>query len=301
MTSSPPPARLSRRVRLATRSSPLARWQTEFVASALRAASSDLEVELVDVTTLGDRDRSRPLHELGGQGVFVKEVQAAVLDGAADAAVHSAKDLPAQPAQGLVIAALPPRGNPFDALVGSTLDALAPGATVATGSVRRRVQLAEARGDLQFEELRGNIGTRLQRIPTGGAIVVAMAALERLGLEDQAAEVLTAKRMLPQVGQGAIAVECRVDDERARELLALIDDARTRRRVEAERAYLAALGGGCTLPVAAYAIETPGGALDLEGLIAGPDGAIHRHRSQGNDPGALGRTVAGALLDIVAS
>ena len=184
-----------------------------------------LAVELVLITTSGDQRRDVPVWELGGQGVFVKEVQAAVLDGRADLAVHSAKDLPSWTAEGLVLEAVLERADARDALVGSRLADLQPGALVATGSVRRRAQLAWVRPDLTFAGLRGNIGTRLDRVPDGGAVVVAAAALARLGLLGRAAEILPPAIMLPQVGQGAIAVECRAGDGDTRAALAAIDDA----------------------------------------------------------------------------
>ncbi len=243
MTVTPP-------LRLATRSSAQATAQAEAVADALRAGG--VEVELVFVETMGDRRLDVPLHTIGGQGVFVKEVQYAVLDGRADLAVHSAKDLPSTPADGLVIAAFCERRTPSDALVGSTLDDLPPGATVATGSVRRRAQLTAARPDLEFAELRGNIQTRLGKLPEGGAIVMAVAALEILGLTDRIAEVLDPTRFVPAVGQGCVAVECRTDDATTRAAVATVDHRPTRQAVEVERAYLAELGSGCSLPVAAH-------------------------------------------------
>jgi hydroxymethylbilane synthase len=211
-------------LRLATRGSALARWQAEEVARLLRQAEAATAVELVTVETTGDRRQDVPVWEMGGQGVFVKEVQAAVLEGRADAAVHSAKDLPSVSAPGLLIAAIPPRADPRDALVGSTLDRLPPGARVATGSVRRRAQLAWLRPDLTFVGLRGNIATRLERVPPGGAVVVAAAAVQRLGLADQVSELLEVAVMLPQVGQGALGIECRAGDEATIEVLASIDD-----------------------------------------------------------------------------
>src|SRR5580704_1977506 len=185
-------------LRVATRGSDLARWQATFVADRLRTAHPDLTVELVVVSTTGDRRQDLPVWEIGGQGVFVKEVQAAVLEGRADVAVHSAKDLPSTSAPGLLLAAFPGRADPRDALVGAPLAALGPGALVATGSVRRRAQLAWVRPDLTFTGLRGNVATRLDRVPAGGAAVVAAAALERLGLADRAAEILAVEVMLPQ-------------------------------------------------------------------------------------------------------
>jgi hydroxymethylbilane synthase len=233
-------------------------------------ARSDVDVELVFVDTTGDRRQDVPLHQIGGQGVFVKEVQRAVLEGIADVAVHSAKDLPSDPADGLTIAAFCERRDPRDALVGRRLDELARGATVATGSVRRRAQLAHLRPDLTFVELRGNIHTRLSKLPVDGALVMAVAALEVLDLTEHIAERLDVETMVPAVGQGCVAVECRADDDTTAELLAAVDDARTRRAVEVERAYLAELGAGCSLPVGAHVTEGV-----LRGFLAGPDAVPH--------------------------
>ena len=239
-------------IRIATRRSRQATTQSEDVASQLRAAG--FETELVLVETLGDRTQADnvPLHAIGGQGVFVKEVQRAVLDGRADVAVHSAKDLPATDADGLEIGAFVARRSAADVLIGNTLDGLAEGAPVATGSVRRRAQLRLVRPDLEFRELRGNIPTRLERIPDGGAIVMALAALEVLGMSDRADDLLDPTRFVPAIGQGCVAVECRIGDRDIADALAAIDDAPTRRAVTIERAYLAELGAGCSLPVGAY-------------------------------------------------
>jgi hydroxymethylbilane synthase len=283
-------------VRVATRGSALARWQASHVAQLLGG-----DAELVVVETLGDRDTSTSLDRLGGQGVFVKEVQAAVIDGRADLAVHSAKDLPSAPslaAPGLVLACVPERGDPRDALVGGRLDGLGPGATVATGSARRRALLADLRPDLTFSDLRGNIATRLDRRPPGGAVVVAMAALERLGLADRADEVLDPRVFVPQVGQGALAVECRADDGGTRERLAALEHGPTRRAVDAERAWLATLGGGCDLPAGAHAVVRGDGRLHLTAVLASPDGrVVLRASAEGDDPVALGSSLADRLLD----
>ena len=273
-------------VRLATRGSALARWQAEHVAAQLRDVDPDLDVQLVVVETTGDARTDVPLHELGGQGVFVKEVQQAVLDGRADAAVHSAKDLPTgPPPAGLILAAVPRRGDPRDAMVGSSLDDLPLGAVVATGAVRRRAQLAERRPDLVFTELRGNIDTRLGKVPAGGAIVVAVAALERLGRIADAAECLDVDVMVPQVGQGALAVECRIDDGRLRKRLEAVESSIDRRFVELERAFLAELGGGCDRPVGAHACLDDDGQLVLFSFLTGPEG-VWRDRRHGaaSDP-----------------
>ena len=241
------------RLRIATRSSAQASTQARAVADALRNATGR-EVELVFVDTIGDRTQSAgvPLHSIGGQGVFVKEVQRAVLDGRADLAVHSAKDLPSETADGLVIAAFTERRDPRDVLIGSSLDALGVGATVATGSVRRRAQLSAVRPDLEFAELRGNIGTRLEKVPAGGAVVMALAALQILELTDRVDDVLDIEGFIPAVGQGCVAVECRAGDEATVAALSSVDHLPTRRAVEIERAFLAELGSGCSLPVAGH-------------------------------------------------
>jgi hydroxymethylbilane synthase len=280
-------------LRLATRGSPLALWQARRVADLLGS-----DTVLVPVETAGDRLWDRPVWELGGQGVFVKEVQAAVLDGRADAAVHSAKDLPSAPTPGLTLVAVPERADPRDVLVGSRLADLAPGAAVATGSVRRRAQLAWVRPDLTFTSLRGNIATRLERVPPGGAVVVAAAALARLGLRPAPAEALDPAVMLPQVGQGAIAVECREGDEVAAAALGAIDRPDAHRAVEAERAFLSRLGGGCDVPVGALA-TVEGSSLRLSALIASGDGRVLLRDAAeaplGQGP-ALGTALAERLL-----
>lgn len=245
--------------------------QSQAVADQL--ASAGVSVELVEVQTTGDRRLDVPLHSIGGQGVFVKEVQRAVLDGRADLAVHSAKDLPSTPEDGLVIGAFGARRSSNDALVGCRLDELAAGATVATGSVRRRAQLGDARPDLEFVELRGNIGSRLEKVPDGGAIVMAVAALQILGLTDHIAEELDPTRFVPAVGQGSVAVECRADDVWTIAALADVDHPATRRAVEVERAFLAELGSGCSLPVGAHVADAR-----LWCFLADPvRGVVRRH------------------------
>lgn len=239
-------------VRIATRGSAQARTQAESVGAALAAANPGLSVEYVFIETQGDVNQATPLHQMGGQGIFVKEVQRAVLDGRADVAVHSAKDLPSQQAEGLEISAFTERRSANDVLVGLPLAGLAPGATVATGSVRRRAQLRRARPDLNFVELRGNIQTRLGRIPENGSIVMARAALEILGLTSRIAEDLDLDLAVPMVGQGCVAVETRVSDAETVDAVSRIDHARTRLAVEAERAFLLELGAGCSAPVAAH-------------------------------------------------
>lgn len=285
------------RLRAATRGSPLARWQAGHVAALLAADHPGVEVEAVVVRTTGDRLVDRPLSELGGKGVFVKEVQSAVLDGRADLAVHSAKDLPSTTPEGLVIAAVPERADARDALVGGRLADLAPGARIATGSARRRSQLAAHRPDLTFVGLRGNMDTRIAAAPGHGAVVVAQAALDRLGRSGEAAEVLDPSIVLPQAGQGTLVVECRADDGATRALLARIDHEPSRRTLWAERAFLAELGGDCDLPAGAHAV-VDGDGVHIEGLVASLDGhVVLRHRVAGTDPAGAGRAVARYLLD----
>ena len=283
----PPP------VRIATRGSRLARWQSERVAARL-----GVETELVVVSTLGDRRTDVPIWTIGGTGVFVKEVQQAVLDGRAHLAVHSAKDLPSRTAAGLRLAAVPERADPRDALVGRRLDDIPAGGQIGTGSVRRRAQLAAARPDLSFASLRGNIETRVSKAAEFDAVVVAVAALERLGLTDQIAETLDPAVVLPQVAQGALAVECRDDDPDTLALLATIDDPSAHAAVDAERAFLRSLGGGCDLPCGALAEVRPDGGVAVEVLLATHDGkTVLRTSWQGDEPEAVGSEAARILLE----
>ncbi|MEM9034204.1 MAG: hydroxymethylbilane synthase [Actinomycetota bacterium] len=285
-------------LRVATRGSELARWQAEHVGSVLRATTG-LDVELVLVSTTGDQRPDVPIGELSGTGVFVKEVQNAVLDGRADLAVHSAKDLPSSfDAPGLVLASVPERGEARDALVGRSLGGLAEGATIATGSARRQAQIANLRPDLRFVGLRGNIATRVAAVERDDvdAVPVALVALERLGLTAQVAEVLEIEWCIPQVGQGALAVECRHDDGATLEALAAIESESARRAVDTERAFLATLGGGCDLPVGAHAVVAEGGGLELVGMLAARDGSrVLVDRVEGDDP-AVGAQLAEQLL-----
>jgi hydroxymethylbilane synthase len=234
-------------IRIATRASRLAVWQAEHVAGLLRQAAPDRSVELMRVSTSGDEDRTRPLAEMGGVGVFTREVQHAVLDGRADIAVHSLKDLPTEAAPGLVLAGTPLRAPRFDALVLpngrriESLDALAPAARIGTGSLRRRAQLLHVRPDVMMCDVRGNVETRLRRLDAGEyeAIVLAQAGLERLGLDGRVSLVLEPPLMYPAVGQAAIGVECRANDGELIALLERINDGATRSETAAERACLA--------------------------------------------------------------
>jgi hydroxymethylbilane synthase len=255
-------------IRIATRSSPQAWGQASAVAEALVARG--YQTQLVAVETTGDQQLDVPLHVIGGQGVFVKEVQRAVLDGRCDIAVHSAKDLPSVTQPGLVIGAMMARRSPADALIGARLEDLGPAAVVASGSVRRRAQLARRRPDLEFVELRGNIAARLAKVPAGGAIVMAVAALEVLGQTDLITEILSPAIHVPAVGQGCVAVETRADAPEIIEALRAIEDATTRNAVEVERAFLAELGSGCSLPVGAWCCEGR-----LHTFLAAADGARH--------------------------
>jgi hydroxymethylbilane synthase len=255
-------------------------------------------VRVVTTDTAGDRMSDVPISELGGKGVFATEVQRLVLDGRADVAVHSAKDLPAVTGDGLALAAVPPRGDPRDALVGATLADLPQGATVATGSLRRRVQLAALRPDLRFAELRGNMETRLTKVPSDGAIVVAAVALARLGLGDRLTQVFEVDTMIPQVGQGALALETRADDAHTIGLIASLEHPLSRHEVECERAFLAELGGDCTLPAGALASAAgrAKGELRFRAVLADEGGVLHAADETGLDGIELGASVARALL-----
>jgi hydroxymethylbilane synthase len=280
-------------LRVATRGSALARWQAERVVARL-----DQPAELVIVSTTGDRDTSSTIHALGGTGVFVKEVQDTVRRGDADVAVHSAKDLPPLTPDGLRLVAIPERGDPRDALVGARLEELPTGARVGTGSVRRRAQLAALRPDLTFGELRGNIPTRLEKAADFDAVVMAAAALDRLDRADRIAERLAPSTLLPQVAQGALAVECRADDATTLAALAAIDDPVVAAEVAAERAFLAELGGGCSLPCGALARRADDGTLTVDALLASLDGrVVLRATVTGTEPDELGRELARRILD----
>lgn len=276
-------------IRIATRGSDLARWQADHVGSLLG------DYELVVVSTEGDRRADVPLAAMGGKGVFVKEVQAAVLEGRADLAVHSAKDLPALTPEGLRLAAVLERADARDGLAGTAFDELPTGARVATGSQRRRVQLLALRPDLEIVDVRGNIGTRLSRVDEGrfDALVVAVAALDRLGLRSRLTTVFGPDQMLPQVGQGALAVECRTNDLRTRGRLAAIDHSPSHELLDAERAFLAAIGGDCELPAGAFACRD-GDGISLEAMLA-VDDVPRRVRVRGSDPAELGRRAAAEL------
>ncbi|HYO23950.1 MAG TPA: hydroxymethylbilane synthase [Lacipirellulaceae bacterium] len=263
----------SRPLRIGTRGSKLARWQSDWVAARLREAGA--QVDVVEIATTGDVEQLGPVAALG-TGVFTKEIQAALLAGAVDVAVHSLKDLPTQSTAGVALAATPVREVVDDALIGAAgrrLSELPSGSRVGTGSLRRRAQLLCLRPDLAMLEIRGNVDTRLRKLDAGqyDAIVLAAAGLRRLGLDGRISELLAPPGMLPAPGQGALGIECRADDATTAALLAPLDDLATRWSVSAERALLAELEGGCSAPVAAWG-RVLEGRLVLDGLVADADG-----------------------------
>jgi hydroxymethylbilane synthase len=299
-------------IRIGTRGSSLARWQAGWVAERLQELDSRLIVQLVEIKTLGDRDRNSSLATIGGMGLFTKEIQRAVGDGSVDVAVHSLKDLPTQTIDELVLAAVPAREDVADALIApnyQTLNELPQGARVGTSSPRRRAQLLFLRSDLQIVSVRGNVETRLRQALDGrlDAIILARAGLHRLGLDRHITQRLDPLEFLPAVGQGALGIECRRNDPVTRALLERLDDPMTRRAVMAERAALAGLQGGCNLPMAAWArdiaddktnAEVP--TLIIDAAVFDPDGGarVAVILSGGrDDPESLGYRAAQALLD----
>lgn len=291
-------------LRIATRKSPLALWQSEHVAERLQAAHPGLHVELIPMSTRGDEVLDRSLAAIGGKGLFLKELELAILRGEADCAVHSLKDVPMELDAPFVLPAILPRHDPADGFVSNlyaSLDALPLGARVGTSSLRRQAQLRALRPDLELLDLRGNVNTRLAKLDNGGydAIVLAVAGLERLGLEQRIMARLTAPQWLPAPAQGAVAVECDGGKPAVMQLFAALDDATTRSCVEAERAMNRALHGSCHVPVAAIAVWQ-GDDLHLQGLVGGvADGRAVRAEAvgPGADPEALGQQVAQMLLD----
>jgi hydroxymethylbilane synthase len=272
-------------LRLGSRGSRLALCQAELAAEALRAVRPELEIALVPITTAGDRDRSKPFGEIGERGVFVKEIEEALLEGRIDVAVHSAKDMTSTDAAGLTVAAYLPREDPRDALCGAA--ALEPGMRIGTASVRRKAQLLSFDPSLQIEPLRGNVDSRLRKRGERGldAIVLAAAGLDRLGLADEIGLRLEPELMLPEAGQGAVALQVRAGEEA---LVAAAGDPETRDRVEVERACVARIGGGCLAPIAAHHDGT-----ELRALIAAEDGSWVERRT-GSDPLALAEELLAA-------
>ena len=293
-------------IRIGTRGSALALWQANHVKARLEQALGE-KVELEIIKTSGDKNTERPLAEIGaaagGKGLFVKEIEEALLDRRVSVAVHSSKDLPSKLADGLAIAAFPEREDPRDALLvrggAKSLEALPRGAKVGTSSLRRIAQLKSLRADVETLDLRGNVDTRVRKLEDGryDAIILAIAGLKRMGLAARANALIPTEQMLPAVGQGAIAVETRAGDEVAARVARALDHEPTRRAVEAERAFLATLDGGCQVPVAAHA-TLDGGELRLRGLIGAADGRVVRgvRRGKAADGPALGRALGEELL-----
>lgn len=263
-------------IKIGTRKSALALWQAEFIKSELQRLNPSITVELVHFNTKGDRILEKPLAEVGGKGLFTAELEAAMHAGDIDIAVHSLKDMPTELPQGLTLGAISKREVPYDALISpqyKTLDKLPKGARIGTSSLRRQAQLLHRRPDLKIEVIRGNVQTRLNKIETEGlaGVILAQAGLKRLGLDHQITQVFTADEMIPAVGQGALAIECRADDVEMLDMLSLIDDEPTRLAVEGERSFLNQLNGNCQVPMGVHGtIEK--GQLTLKALIASTDG-----------------------------
>ena len=299
---------IDRPLRIATRKSPLALWQAEHVAAALRAAHPDLTVELIGMSTQGDKILDTPLAKIGGKGLFVKELEQGMLEGRADIAVHSMKDVPVELPPGLHLAVVMQREDPRDALVSNsyeTLEALPRGARIGTSSLRRQCQLSVRRPDLQLLPLRGNVNTRLRKLDAGefDAIVLATAGLKRLGFEARIRQRLEPEDSLPAIGQGAIGIECRTEDSRINGLLSPVHHPDTAVCVRAERAMNHRLHGGCQVPIGGYAV-LQGDRIWLRGLVGMVDGSeVVRAQASGStaDPEALGIGVAEQLLDLGAA
>lgn len=290
------------RIVIASRKSRLAMWQSEHIARELKRLYPDCEVSILGLTTRGDQILDRPLAEVGGKGLFVKELEAALEDGRADLAVHSAKDVPMRLPEGFCLAAITPREDPRDCLVSNvsaSLDALPPGSVVGTSSLRREAQLRERHPALQVKPLRGNLDTRLAKLDRGEwqAIVLAAAGLKRLGLASRIRTLLEPEQSLPAPGQGALAIECREDRDALRQRLLRLEDSATSACVRAERALSRALSGDCQLPLAAYAVPS-GTQIRLRALVAKPDGSkVVRAELIGPmaGPERLGETLAAKL------
>lgn len=291
------------KVRIATRKSPLALWQAYHVREMLSRLHLHLDIELVEMTTQGDKILDTPLAKIGGKGLFVKELESGLLEGRADLAVHSMKDVPVEFPKGLHLPVIMKREEPFDAFVSnrySKLTDLPQGAVVGTSSLRRQCQLLALRPDLQIRSLRGNVGTRLNKLDQGefDAIILAAAGLMRLGLRERIRECLSPEKILPAIGQGAIGIECREDDVRIQTLIAPLNDEETHQRVLAERAINRRLGGGCQVPIAGFA-QIKGQKLELQGLVGEIEGKqILRSHLSGSPQEAelLGDALAQDLL-----
>ncbi|MBT8122290.1 MAG: hydroxymethylbilane synthase [Gammaproteobacteria bacterium] len=290
-------------LRIATRKSPLALWQAEHVRQRLQAFHPELTIELVTMSTQGDRVLDSPLAKIGGKGLFVKELENGMLEGRADIAVHSMKDVPAELPDGLDIGAILAREDPRDAFVSNayaSVEVLPHGARVGTSSLRRQCQLRTIRPDLVILDLRGNVNTRLSKLDNGDydAIVLAAAGLKRLGMEERIARALSPEEMLPAIAQGVIGIECRSNDARVIALIKALNDPYTALRTTAERAMNARLAGGCQAPVAGYS-ELDGDLLHLRGLVGRADGSDMVHGDISGPPAdaaSLGEQLAEDLL-----
>ncbi len=287
-----------RRIRIGTRGSPLALWQAHHVEERLVRLGHEVERRVI--VTTGDRVLDRRLENVGGKGAFLKEIEEAMLAGEVDLAVHSLKDVPTALPAGLALCAVLERADARDALVssGAGFSELRSGAVVGTSSLRRQAIVRALRPDLALEELRGNVDTRIRKLREGrlDAVLLAMAGLSRLGRAGEAAERLDPRVFIPAPGQGAIAIECRADDEATRRAASDLDHGPTARAVAAERSFLAALGGGCNVPLGAHAVHD-GDALDLVGFVASADGAVFlRGEVRGSEPASLGETLAAELV-----
>ncbi|KAB0684292.1 hydroxymethylbilane synthase [Aeromonas caviae] len=293
----------ARTLKIATRKSPLALWQANFVKDRLEALHPDLQVELVPMSTQGDKILDTPLAKVGGKGLFVKELETAMLEGRADIAVHSMKDVPVEFPDGLGLHTICEREDPRDAFVSNhfnQIDELPQGAVVGTSSLRRQCQLRAARPDLVIRDLRGNVNTRLAKLDAGeyDAIILAAAGLKRLEMAHRIAAFIEPEQSLPANGQGAVGIECRLDDHELHALLAPLEHPETRIRVLTERAMNRALQGGCQVPIGAYAL-VQGEEVWLRGLVGSPDGArVIRDEIRGPlaEGEALGHTLAQRLL-----
>jgi hydroxymethylbilane synthase len=289
------------RLVFATRPSNLARTQTQQIIHALKDRWEDLDCDELVITTRGDQVLDQPLPEIGGKGLFTDELEGALKEGRVHAAVHSLKDLPTEDAPGLVIGAIPERADMRDVLIcpaGYTFESLPSGAVVGTSSTRRRAQLLAQRSDLRIESIRGNVDTRIRKVTQGqyDAIVLAAAGVIRSRLQEHITQYLPLETMLPAPGQGALAVQCRFDDPKTLRYLSVLEDPATRTAVNCERAFLSALGGGCSLPVGAVAVAE-GTEIKLQVVVAAPDGShLLRLSAHGRDPEALGQELARAAL-----
>ncbi|MCK5829228.1 MAG: hydroxymethylbilane synthase [Methylococcales bacterium] len=290
-------------IRIATRKSPLALWQAEHVAERLEKAFPDIKTELVKMVTKGDKILDAPLAKIGGKGLFVKELEVGMLEGTADIAVHSMKDVPVEFPEGLHLSAILNREDPTDAFVSNkykSLNDLPTNAKIGTSSLRRQCQIKEKFSNAEILSLRGNVNTRLAKLDAGeyDAIILASAGLKRLGMGDRITQSLDTTTSLPAMGQGAIGIECRVEDKETNDLLKVLHDTETTIRITAERAMNARLMGGCQVPIAGFA-ELQGEQLFMRGLVGAPDGSVlYRSEKKGTlaEAEKIGQAVADDLL-----